>query len=45
MGDEKTKENINIFKKDFSSDILNVIGKEFENIETNIVMPSLWVKK
>ena len=42
---EQIKENINIFKKDFSSDILNVIGKEFENIETNIVMPSLWIKK
>ena len=42
---EQLKENIKIFESDFSSDILNVIGSEFENIETSIVMPSLWVKR
>ena len=41
---EQLKENIEIFQEDFSSDILKEIGKEFENIETNIIMPSLWVK-
>ena len=41
---DQLKENIGIFQEDFSSDILKEIGKEFENIETNIIMPSLWVK-
>lgn len=39
------KENIEIFEEDFSNDILNEIGKEFENIKTDIMMPSLWVKE
>ena len=42
---EQLKENINIFTEDFSSDILKEIGKEFENIEANIMMPSLWAQK
>ena len=42
---EQLKENINIFQENFSSDILKEIGREFENIEASIVMPSLWVKK
>jgi len=42
---EQIKEDINIFEEDFSSDILKEIGKEFENIKTDIMMPSLWVKK
>ena len=42
---EQLKENIQIFQKDFSNDILNEIGKEFENIKTDIMMPSLWVKE
>ena len=42
---EQLKENIKIFQEDFSSDILKEIGKEFENIKTDIMMPSLWVKK
>lgn len=42
---EQVKENIKIFEEDFSSDIIEEIGREFENIKTDIVMPSLWVKK
>ena len=42
---EQLKENINIFKENFSTDILKEIGKEFENIKADIMMPSLWVKK
>lgn len=42
---EQIKEDIKIFQDDFSSDILKEIGKEFENIKTDIMMPSLWVKK
>ena len=42
---EQIKEDIKIFQEDFSSDILKEIGKEFENIKTDIMMPSLWVKK
>ncbi len=39
------KENIEIFDASFPKEILQDISKEFENIETNIIMPSLWVKK
>ena len=42
---EQLKENIEIFEQDFSSDIIRQIAKEFENIDANIVMPSLWVKR
>lgn len=42
---EQLKENIRIFEEDFSKDILEEIALEFKNIDTNIVMPSLWVKK
>lgn len=42
---EQLKENIKIFKEDFSGDILKEIGNEFKNIDANIIMPSLWVKK
>lgn len=39
------KENIEIFNQDFPIEILKDISKEFENIDANIIMPSLWVKK
>lgn len=39
------KEDIEIFNAPFPKEILQDIAKEFENIETNIIMPSLWVKK
>lgn len=42
---DQLKENIKTFKQDFPIDILQDISKEFENIDANIVMPSLWVKK
>ena len=42
---EQLKENIKIFEEDFSKDILDEIAQEFKNIDANIVMPSLWVKK
>lgn len=41
---EQLKENIEIFKEDFSKDIIDEISLEFQNIDTNIIMPSLWVK-
>lgn len=41
---EQLKEDINFFNNDFPTEILEKISKEFVNIETNIVMPSLWVK-
>ncbi len=42
---EQLKENIGIFNEEFPSEILNEISNEFTNIEANIFMPSLWVKK
>lgn len=42
---DQLKENINIFEEDFPIDILKEIGEEFKNIKTDIMMPSLWVKK
>ena len=42
---EQLKENVEIFGRPFPSAILRDVAKEFENIETDIVMPSLWVKK
>ena len=42
---EQLKEDIKIFEKDLSKDILLEISKDFENIEANIFMPSLWVKE
>lgn len=42
---EQIKEDIKIFQEDFSGDILKEIGKEFEEVEADIMMPSLWVKK
>ncbi len=42
---EQLKENIKIFESDFPSEIIGEISKEFENINANIVMPSLWVKR
>lgn len=42
---EQLKENIKIFKQDFPIEILEDIAREFENIDANIVMPSLWVKE
>ena len=42
---EQLRENIEIFEHDFSKDTICQIAKEFENIDANIVMPSLWVRK
>ena len=42
---EQLKEDIEIFNDPFPKEILLDIAKEFENIETDIIMPSLWVKK
>lgn len=42
---EQLKENINIFSIDLSNEIINDFSKEFNNIDTDIMMPSLWVRK
>lgn len=42
---EQIKEDITIFTEDFSNDILKEIAAEFQDINADIVMPSLWVKK
>lgn len=42
---EQLKENITIFRQDFPIEILRDIAKEFEDIDANIVMPSLWDKR
>ena len=38
------KEDIECFSHSISADIINDIGREFADIETDIVMPSLWKK-
>ena len=35
-------EDIRIFEHSISSDVIDEISNEFTNIETDIVMPSLW---
>lgn len=42
---EQLKENIRIFESDCPREIISGIAKEFSNIDANIMMPSLWVKK
>ena len=42
---EQLKDNIKFFEEPFPREILQQAAKEFENIEADIVMPSLWVKK
>lgn len=42
---EQIKENIKIFQENLSKNILAEISKEFENISTDIIMPSLWGKR
>lgn len=42
---EQLKQDIDLFNAPFPKEILQDISKEFENIETDIIMPSLWVKK
>lgn len=42
---EQLKEDIRFFNQNFPKEILEEVSKEFENIDTNIIMPSLWVKK
>lgn len=39
---EQLKEDIELFNNNLSFDLVNEISKEFRNIETDIVMPSLW---
>lgn len=39
---EQLKENIVLFENSLSNDIIDEISKEFVNIDTDIVMPSLW---
>lgn len=41
---EQLKEDIKCFANSISADILNEIGREFADIEADIVMPSLWKK-
>lgn len=39
---EQLKENIALFENSLPNDIIDEISKEFVDIETDIVMPSLW---
>lgn len=39
---EQLKDSIRLFENSMSADIIDDIAKEFTNIETDIVMPSLW---
>ena len=41
---EQLEEDIRLFNEDLPSDLLERIGIEFDGIETDIVMPSLWKK-
>ena len=45
IGQSEVKENIDIFSIDLSNEIINDFSKEFNNIDTDIMMPSLWVRK
>lgn len=42
---EQLKEDISLFNKDLPNDLISKIGNEFDNIEADIVMPSLWKKE
>ncbi|MBO4294985.1 MAG: aldo/keto reductase [Alphaproteobacteria bacterium] len=42
---EQLKEDIKIFEQDLDVAILREIAQEFENIDADVFMPSLWVKK
>lgn len=39
---EQLREDIEVFQKDLSNDLIESIAHEFKDIETDIVMPSLW---
>lgn len=41
---EQLKEDIRFFNESLPEDLLESIGKEFEGLKANIVMPSLWKK-
>lgn len=41
---EQLKEDILVFNKELPGDLLKRLEKEFEGLETDIVMPSLWKK-
>lgn len=43
-GPEQLKEDIMFFNRDVPSDLLDRLEKEFEGLEADIVMPSLWKK-
>ena len=42
---EQLKQDIKFFEEEIPANIIKSIGAEFQNIETNIVMPSLWGKE
>ena len=42
---EQLKENIDIFNRTLDDEVINDFSKEFNNIDTDIMMPSLWVRK
>lgn len=42
---DQLKEDIEVFSQDFSNKILNDIAGRFSDIDTSIVIPSLWQKK
>lgn len=42
---EQLKEDIHIFSQDLSKEILQEMAVTFKNVSTDIMMPSLWVKK
>ena len=39
------KEDIKIFDENLDATVLGEIAQEFENIDADVFMPSLWVKK
>lgn len=41
---EQLKEDIKCFNYNIPRDVINEIGRKFENIEADVVMPSLWKK-
>ena len=41
---EQLKDDIALFQKEISSSLLSDVEREFEGIDANIVMPSLWKK-
>ena len=42
---EQLKENIRTFDESLPVELLLDVSKEFKNLDTNIIMPSLWCKK